>query len=159
MQRRFLADIGLDTLTACLDFRLAPLSTRRDMAMFGVIHRTILGHGPVHFRKFFFLEACVNRRSARFARHPLQIHEHRDRRRLEIVKRSGLGLCSVYNLLPRECVDTFTVKSFQASLQGFLRYQAQRGMENWHQLFSPRHKMHDHPSLRYSPSGTCRIFE
>ena len=31
-------------------FHLAPLSVRRDIAMLGVVHRTVLGWGPVQFR-------------------------------------------------------------------------------------------------------------
>ena len=49
----FLRDIGIDEITALVTFHLAPLATRRDIAMLGLIHRTILGKGPSQFNAFF----------------------------------------------------------------------------------------------------------
>ena len=43
VQRRFLVDIGVDETSALLEFNLAPLGLRRDIAMLGLIHRTVLG--------------------------------------------------------------------------------------------------------------------
>ena len=53
VQTRFLRDFGVDEVTTRINFRLAPLLSRRDMAMLGAIHRTMLGKGPVQFREFF----------------------------------------------------------------------------------------------------------
>ena len=53
IQARFLCETGLSEEDALLSFKLAPLHTRRDIAMLGVIHRIALGHGPSHFRKLF----------------------------------------------------------------------------------------------------------
>ena len=53
VQSRFLRDIGIDEITALVTFHLAPLATRRDIAMLGSIHRTILGKGPSQFNAFF----------------------------------------------------------------------------------------------------------
>ena len=50
VQRSFLNDIGVDELTAFMDFNLAPLNLRRDIAMLGLIRRTVIGQGPQHFR-------------------------------------------------------------------------------------------------------------
>ena len=46
VQTRFLKDIGVDEGTASTVFHLAPLCARRDMALLGFIHRTVLGKGP-----------------------------------------------------------------------------------------------------------------
>ena len=43
VQESFLEEIGIDDVTAFCDFNLAPLSLRRDIAMSGLIHRTVLG--------------------------------------------------------------------------------------------------------------------
>ena len=43
-------DIGIDELTAFMDFNLAPLNLRRDIAMLWLIRRTVIGQGPQHFR-------------------------------------------------------------------------------------------------------------
>ena len=50
VQRSFLNDIGINELTAFMDFNLAPLNLRRDIAMLGLIHRTVFGQGTQHFR-------------------------------------------------------------------------------------------------------------
>ena len=49
----FLQDIGIDEITALVTFHLAPLATRRDIAMLGLIHRAILCKGPSQFNAFF----------------------------------------------------------------------------------------------------------
>ncbi|CAK0818103.1 unnamed protein product [Prorocentrum cordatum] len=41
---------------ALLAFKLAPLSSRRDIAMFGLIHRSVLGRDPGHFKQLFKLD-------------------------------------------------------------------------------------------------------
>ena len=43
VQTRFLKDVGVDEVTALIKFHLAPLTTRRDIAMLGLIHRTAMG--------------------------------------------------------------------------------------------------------------------
>ena len=53
VQIRFLNALDCSELQALMEFNLAPLTARRDMAMLGVIHRTVLGKGPEHFKKFF----------------------------------------------------------------------------------------------------------
>ena len=50
---RFLRDRGVDDISALVVFHLAPLATRRDIAMLGLIHRTVLGKGPEQFKHFF----------------------------------------------------------------------------------------------------------
>ena len=55
VQSRFLRGIGVDDSAALVEFRLAPLAVRRDIAMLGLIHRAAVGEGPGHFKKFFQL--------------------------------------------------------------------------------------------------------
>jgi len=52
VQRHFLKDVGVDEVSALIEFHLAPLAVRRDVAMLGVIHRTVLGKGPPQFSDF-----------------------------------------------------------------------------------------------------------
>ena len=47
--KRFLREVGLTAEEVFLKWRLAPLQTRRDVAGLGLIHRTVLGQGPIHF--------------------------------------------------------------------------------------------------------------
>ena len=60
-------------------------------------------------------------------------------------KQRLLGLVDVYNLLPQEMVNTDDVRTFQAKLQGMLKDQAIANVQNWENLFSPRHVLHLHP--------------
>ena len=53
VQSKLLEAAGMTDLEALNHCRLAPLSTRRDIALLGLIHRTVLGKGPNHFRNFF----------------------------------------------------------------------------------------------------------
>merc|ERR1712139_451089 len=101
-------------------FNLAPLATRRDMAMLGVVHRAALRKGPVHFWRFFQVaEDKTHTHWTRAAkrRHSRHLKEPRQGRFLEVLRRSALGLVAVYNALPNDTVKETTVKDFQAKLR------------------------------------------
>ena len=51
VQSKFLEDVCMSEEEALMNFDLAPLRTRRDIAMLGVIHRTMLGKGPAQFKE------------------------------------------------------------------------------------------------------------
>ena len=53
VQTKLLQAAGVTEVEALINFHLAPLSARRDMALLGLIHRTVLGKGPSQFKKFF----------------------------------------------------------------------------------------------------------
>ena len=146
LQTKYLEELGISEDEALFRFNLAPLQSRRDIAMLGLIHRTLLGKGPPHFKRFFFLEPFPHARGTRSAArcHSRRIHEFRTGRYLEILKRSALGLASVYNLLPQEAVSFEDVSHFQANLQDMLKQGASKGRQ-WKNLFSPRHFLHAHP--------------
>ena len=141
----FLRQVGVCDTDALMHFKLAPLSTRRDIAMLGVIHRTLLGGGPPQLRQFFRLDTSDVRRSARSKRHSRQIVSSFGDRPLDMVKRSVLGLTQVYNLLPARIVACKSVSSFQGALQALLREQAVVERPNWPHLFSPRWAIQCHP--------------
>ena len=52
VQDKFLLEHDVDPRRALLEFKLAPLSSRRDIAMLGLTHRTVLGKGPSQFKHF-----------------------------------------------------------------------------------------------------------
>ena len=84
--------------------------------MLGLIHRTVLGHGPEHCKQLFYREDVVNRTTTRFKRHRFSVHELIDGRQLDVVKRSALGLVRLYNMLLAKIVEAKTVKGFQGLL-------------------------------------------
>ena len=53
IQDRFLRELGLTELQALKDFRLAPLSSRRDMGMLGLLHKVTLGKAPPQLSTLF----------------------------------------------------------------------------------------------------------
>lgn len=115
----------MSEVEALMNFRLAPLAERRDMAMLGLIQRTVLGVGPPHFAPFFCIDPLSQRLHRR--RHTRHLLEQRDDRHMDMVTRSALGLVSVYNLLPQWVVDSASVTSFQRKLQKILRSTAAEG--------------------------------
>ena len=52
IQRHFLDKLGITEHAALFDYGLAPLRVRRDIALLGLIHRTVLGGGVCHFDEF-----------------------------------------------------------------------------------------------------------
>ena len=144
---RFISAMNLTRKDALFSFSLAPLSSRRDMAMLGVIHRSILGKGPSQIRRYFELEGASNHPSGRatLRRHNQQIRTYRKGKFLETTSKSILGLIDIYNLLPQEFIDSEDVHSFQTKLQGLLKEEVHRGRRGWESMFSPRHPLHLHP--------------
>ena len=151
IQDRMLKIACISELEALLVHNLAPLSTRRDIAMLGVIHRAALGQGPEQLRQFFCPGARHGGRCTRLhmRRHDRQLTEYKDGHHTEYVSRSVLGLVSVYNLLPGRVVVFEEVSKFQAALQKFVIEQALAGQDNWDKLFSPRIEIWHHPLMLY----------
>ena len=135
VQSRFLRDIGVDDVTALVNFHLAPLSTRRDIAMLGLIHRTILGKGPSHFADFF----------QRDPQHPTKLVDPRVALRSPLIKRSAMGLVAIYNLLPHKVVCAKSVSAFQKGLQELIISFAVTGFPQWSEALSPRLPLALHP--------------
>jgi hypothetical protein len=133
VQSRFLKDMGIEEDTALMHFHLAPLSARRDMAMLGLLHRTVIGRGPPHFREHLAIE------SGRRIRDPRK--DLKD----PMVKRSVLGLIAVYNLLPWACRKTNAVSDFQCQLQQLLKNRLGDSCEDWAETLSPRVPLERHP--------------
>ena len=148
LQTRFLREAGVSELEGLMVFNLAPLSARRDMAMLGLIHRTVLGKGPPQFREFFKpAETQENHPATRLfeRRHGKQLKEWKDGTHTDVVTNSALGLVTVYNLLPDYLVQKPNVKDFQRSLQALLKQRAAANCEDWTETFSPRLPLWRHP--------------
>ena len=132
VQSRFLNNIGVDEVTALAVFQLAPLSVRRDIAMLGLIHRTVVGKGPSQFTEHFQCQGQSLRDPRRDSKAPL-------------IRRSALGLVAVYNMLPPKIVAAKTVSLFQRELQSVVCKVAQTGHPKWREFLSPRPSLATHP--------------
>ena len=118
-------------------FNLAPMQSRRDIAALGVIHRAILGLGPMQFRNWFQLDTSGRRFSRRLGRvHARQVVEPLLNR--EYLHRSIFGYTWVYNLLPEQIVQCSSVKTFQGACQDLLKHVASSGYQEWSSTFSAR---------------------
>ena len=149
LQESFLRKAGVTALEGLMVFNLAPLATRRDMAMLGLIHRTALNKGPVQFKQFFFpaegRATRLTRLTARREAHGAQLTDWRQRTHLNVIRRSALGLVAVYNLLPPEVVKLKDVKGFQRALQDLVKKRAEQNCEDWELTLSPRVPLWNHP--------------
>ena len=85
----FLSDLWIPREAALLEFNLAPLGMRRDIAMLGMIRRAAIVKGPPHFRKLF-----RRRAGSRLLVDPLA-----GRNVSLFMNRSARGVCKVYNTL------------------------------------------------------------
>ena len=107
VQSGFLKDIGVEEVTALVEFHLAPLSTRRDIAMLGLIHRTALCEGPQQFHDFF-----------KRHHHDMTLHDPHENSRV-----------AIYNVLPHCFRAARSVSAFQA-LQEVVTSMTHRGIHN-----------------------------
>ena len=143
LQTWFLKEIGLTALEALEKYNLAPLSTRRDIALLGVVHRTVLGEGPPQFKRWFRLaekkeHAYSTRLQEAKTKHGRQLHDYLTVDQTALLRRSPLGLPRVYNELSPEVVACSSVKAFQAALQKQVLKQAREGKESWENCFKVR---------------------
>ena len=141
VQRHFWHELGLSKGESLAQFNLAPLDTRRDVALLGLVHRTVLGEGPPNFARWFFIIAeqrhhYTTRRQA--ALHNKQFYDLPGSVHTELLRRSPLGLVRMHNRLAQDVVDADSTSSFQAKLQTLVKEGALRREENWELLLSPR---------------------
>jgi len=141
---RFLRALPISDEDALFYHALAPLGTRRDMSMLGVIHRAVLRKGPPMFHSFFRLDSSSPPRLAsRHCRHLLDPCNFQDP---DYVLHSVLGSVSIYNLLPDSIVRASSVKMFQSRLQRMLcTCIASAGGVEWRALYSRRGGLAHHP--------------
>merc|ERR1712078_192613 len=94
VQKRFLRAVDLTAEEALVRYNLAPLQTRRDLAMLSLLHRTVLGEGPEHFKKWFFPETrLAHSYSTRHKenKHSKQLWNYLDGTHSELLRRSAFG--------------------------------------------------------------------
>ena len=133
VQTKFLRDVGVDEVTALMEFNLAPLRMRRDIAMLGVLHRAALGEGPPQLKELFQRRPGSFMLEDRFHVGPMH----------PLVKRSAWGLVPVYNKLGSGAQTISSVKLFQQYLQERVKSLIGKGMVSedpaaWCCLYSPR---------------------
>ena len=156
VQDKVISAAGITKWDALHTANLAPLGVRRDIAMLGVIHRSVLGRGPVQFREIF--KADLNARRDGRGAHGLQLlplpHHASDfilpgSAPAQYIENSAYGLIRVYNMLPASVVEaSSTVSNFQSALQDLVKYRASQSFSDWEFTLSPRIPGCRHPLRR-----------
>ena len=144
VQRRFLREVGLTEEQALLDYRLAPLKTRRCMGILGLLHRVSLGMVPKQVAELFprapliaIPDAASSRvRGGISARHNRQLLDRIVASSTDALRRSIFGMVQWYNALPQFVVDQPNICCFQRALQTAVSRQAFIGSTSWQDVFS-----------------------
>ena len=127
VQERFLKNLGISEEDALMYFGLAPLSTRRDIAMLGVLHRACKREGPAQFQTLFKKQLGENK-----------LCEMDLKGTVRLLKRSAFGLVPLYNRLPSELRERSSVRRFQIGLQALCKEWVREDVPNWKEGFCPR---------------------
>ena len=137
VQVAFLDALEIPAANALLEFNLAPLSSRRDIAMMGLLFRIARGCAPPQFNT-----VIRHADSAQFPRrlrnpavqHHMQFKDPIDGTHSNAMGRSVLGLIYSFNMLPCHVVAATSVSSFQRFLQNGIKNGHRRGLGNWESL-------------------------
>lgn len=139
IQDRFLEEVGLTCTEALLYYHLAPLPARRDISLLGLIHRTVLGQGPVHYRRFFHqgsTAALARGLREPTLRHTKQLFDPIQGSESNSLNRSALSLVYPYNLLPAQVVARNQVRFFQRDLQVAVSNARRLELPSWELVLS-----------------------
>ena len=140
VQERLCRELGISHEAALLRYKLAPLKSRRDMALLGLLHRVVFNDVSPQLAELFPpartwpFNIATTRLQIR--RHNRQLRQHAIG--TETLRRSLFGLVKIYNLLPQQVIDLKSVQLFQCALQHALSLAACRNVRYWEFLFSPR---------------------
>ena len=124
MQENFLSELEMSASETLLDFNLAPLRSRRDISMLGLLHRIVLKDAPVQFSKYVYGTSTHSRSrgwAVQFDRHNHQLHDPLNSPVPKIVERSIFKLIHPYNVLPQFVLDWKSTAAFQRKLQSALK--------------------------------------
>ena len=141
LQDHFTRELGLDRKGAFLEDNLAPLSTRRDIGMLGLLYKC--AHGKTHSDLQKLFERAPSQEHVyitrfRGYRHRLQLMETRPGTHHALLRRSIFGLTRVWNRLPKDVVMANTVADMQIILTQMVRGACSRDETYWEDIFSPR---------------------
>lgn len=141
LYKRFVRELGLSAEQAFLQYNLAPLCLRRDVAMLGLLHKCALGLAHPSLCEVFPLQAgktprYETRRATRA--HRRQLLDRTQGPHSKLLRRLALGLARVYNDLPAALVAHDTVKGFQRALTTLAKEHCAAGAWKWSCCFSPR---------------------
>ena len=138
LQRSFICELGLTDETAFLQYKLAPLELRRDIAALGLLHKIQLGEAHSDFDGLFpkAIEPYPTHTRHGARRHGRQFREISGSS--YYFNQSLFGLTKVYNVLPEYAVSCQTVASFQTALTKDAKFACQAGKREWMSMYHNR---------------------
>ena len=140
VQTSYLHKLSISAAEAFLDYNLAPLSTRRDIAMLGLVYKCVfdLAHPDLcnMFTKINVGHEYLTRLQDN--RHRYQLKEETDGTRHEMLRRSIFGAVRIWNRLPQNIVEIPCVSKFQSALTELVRCRCRGGGAQWEETLSPR---------------------
>jgi hypothetical protein len=127
VQESLAEHVGVSAKDLFLNWNLAPLSDRRDMAMLGMMWKVVVLRGNPVLGKFLRVQP-----GSRW-----KLLSVWDQLTNSVTRRSLFGLIEVWNELPEAVVAVGSVSTFQAKLQALMRFQAEHGF-GWRDFYSTR---------------------
>ena len=137
----YIRQLGLTRRQAFLDHNLAPLCVRRDIAMLGLIFRSVSGQTHADLAALFDPAPPTehHHRTRRAAnQHDRQLQEDRPGSHPALMQRSVFGLIRAWNRLPHHVVHCACVSASQGSLTELVSERCRAQDVNWHLWLSPR---------------------
>ena len=141
VQEGFLHQLGLTSEEAFCTYNFAPLGTRRDIAILGLLHKCNVGTVHSKLGNIFHRDANPRQRSSVLfpPLHNLRMFDDHDTsHQSSLYQRSIFSQIRVYNLLRPEYVENRSVVEFQANLTAYVKKRCQQNMNNWRLSLSGR---------------------
>ena len=134
----FVHALDIEVDIAFLQFNLAPLALRRDIAMLGFLHKCNLPNAHPHIRRLFPPMGATRDTHDRSIWNILNF-EMGPTFHAEVLRRSIFHLTHVYNALPQNIASINDVSQFQHALTHIARHKCSQHHPNWQTFLSPRH--------------------
>ena len=138
LQNSFLLHLNITETQALLDYGLAPLAMRRDIAMLGLLFKVASGTAPAPISKLFrpWRGSLISHGfHTSEAIHSKALMDPVEPSHPVMIKRSIFGLIRVYNRLPEATAEAKSTKLFQKGLQNCAKTAARNGVHGWQSLF------------------------
>ena len=134
----FLGELEVSVEEELLEFNLAPLGLRRDVAMMGILFKVSRREAPGPIQGLFSLyPENLDRFGFRSGgeRHSRQLLDPVAFHHPVMIRRSVFGLIKVFNRLPQKLIDAANASCFQRMLQNQAKDAAQAGIPDWELMF------------------------
>ena len=136
LQSHFLRDIGVTESEAFLNYNLAPLRLRRDIAALGLLHKIQLGEAHDDFSSLLprAVHTPVIATKHASKRHGRQFHEVWGS--TDYFNRSIFSATRIYNTLPEYIVYSPSVNSFQKALTKDAKFACRTCSPHWERKYN-----------------------